>query len=285
MIRVDILETGTVAIRPHHRCGEEGRTAWQRKLDILQDRGWTPPLPIYAYLIEHPEGVYLVDTGDRARNSDSGYLPRWNPFFQTAVQVHVAPSEEIGVQLATRGINVRRDVKGVLMTHLHHDHAGGLHHFPHSPILVGRQNYQVARSPQGRIAGCLPQRWPRWFHPTLIEVTGPAIGPFPASFPVTRDGRIAFVNTPGHMRGHLSILVQDQEILYCLAGDATYDVDLLRTNQVDGVTYDVAVSQRTLHRLRLLARQQPTVVLPAHDPGAPERLAKKSCLLVEEAAL
>jgi glyoxylase-like metal-dependent hydrolase (beta-lactamase superfamily II) len=95
---------------------------------------------------------------------------------------------------------------------------------------------------------------------------------------VTRDGRIAFVETPGHMRGHLSILVQDQDVLYCLAGDATYDVDLLLTNQVDGVTYDVAVSQRTLERLRMLAQQQPTVVLPAHDQGAPERLAKKICL-------
>jgi glyoxylase-like metal-dependent hydrolase (beta-lactamase superfamily II) len=86
------------------------------------------------------------------------------------------------------------------------------------------------------------------------------------------------------MRGHLSILVRDQELLYCLAGDATYDVDLLLTNQVDGVTCDVAVSQQTLERLRLLARQQPTVVLPAHDPGAPERLAKKRCLVAGEEA-
>ena len=116
----------------------------------------------------------------------------------------------------------------------------------------------------------------------MIEVTGPAFGPFPASFPVTRDGRIAFVETPGHMRGHLSILAQDQEILYCLAGDATYDVELLLTNQIDGVTYDVAVSKRTLERIRLLGRQQPTVVLPAHDPRAPERLVKKSCLLGRE---
>jgi glyoxylase-like metal-dependent hydrolase (beta-lactamase superfamily II) len=285
MIRVGIIQTGTVTIRPHHRCGEEGRTAWQRKLDLLRDRGWTQPLPIYAYLIEHPEGIYLVDTGDRASNSDRGYLPRWNPFFHYEVQVKVAHAEEIGVQLAEKGIDVKRDVKGVLMTHLHHDHAGGFHHFPHTPIFVGRENYQVARSLQGRLAGCLPQRWPTWFHPTLIEITGPAIGPYPTSWPVTRDGRIAFVETPGHMRGHLSILVQEQEILYCLAGDATYDIDLLLTNQVDGVTYDVAVSQRTLERIRLLARQQPTMVLPAHDPGAPERLVKKRCLLVGEEAL
>lgn len=233
-------------------------------------------------MIEHPEGIYLVDTGDRASNADRGYLPRWNPFFQHAVQVKVAPAEEIGIQLAARGVDARRDVKAVLMTHLHHDHAGGLYHFPHTPIVVGRKNYQVARSLQGRIAGCLPQRWPTWFQPTLIEVTGPSIGPFPASYLVTHDRRIAFVETPGHMPGHLSILVQDQEVLYCLAGDATYDVDLLLANQVDGVTYDVAVSRRTLQKLRTLAYQQPTIVLPAHDPGAPERLAKKICLSAAE---
>ena len=99
MIRVGIIQTGTVTIRPHHRCGEEGRTAWQRKLDLLRDRGWTQPLPIYAYLIEHPEGIYLVDTGDRASNSDRGYLPRWNPFFHYEVQVNSRFTNPLSLKL------------------------------------------------------------------------------------------------------------------------------------------------------------------------------------------
>ena len=284
MIRIEIIQTGTVTIRPHHRLGKEGRTALQRKLDILTDHHWTQPLPITAFIIEHPEGIYLVDTGDRARNSDRWYLPRWNPFFQYEVQVKVEPAEEIGVQLAARGINVKRDVKAVLMTHMHHDHAGGLYHFPHTPILVGKKNYQVAQSLQGSIAGCLPQRWPKWFHPTLIDVNGPAIGPFSASYPVTRDGRIALVETPGHMQGHLSVIVQDQALFYCIAGDATYDEDLLLAKQVDGVTYDVEVSMRSLELLRKFAHEYPTVLLPSHDPHAPERLEKKICLFAEEKA-
>jgi hypothetical protein len=38
------------------------------------------PWPILCWLIEHPEGHFIVDTGDTARNSVPGYLPRWNRF-------------------------------------------------------------------------------------------------------------------------------------------------------------------------------------------------------------
>jgi hypothetical protein len=40
-------------------------------------------LEIFAWLIEHPEGRFIVDTGDRVENSTPGYLPWWNPFFTT----------------------------------------------------------------------------------------------------------------------------------------------------------------------------------------------------------
>jgi hypothetical protein len=39
------------------------------------------PLEIFAWMIEHPEGRFIVDTGDSAENSSPGYLPLWNPFF------------------------------------------------------------------------------------------------------------------------------------------------------------------------------------------------------------
>jgi N-acyl homoserine lactone hydrolase len=39
------------------------------------------PLEIFAWMIEHPEGRFIVDTGDSAENSSSGYLPLGNPFF------------------------------------------------------------------------------------------------------------------------------------------------------------------------------------------------------------
>jgi hypothetical protein len=42
------------------------------------------------------------------------------------------------------------------MTHLHTDHADGLHHFPQSEILVSRKEYKLASGFMGRLRGYLP---------------------------------------------------------------------------------------------------------------------------------
>lgn len=35
-----------------------------RTWDVLKDKDWTPLLPIGCWLIEHPEGLVMVDTGE-----------------------------------------------------------------------------------------------------------------------------------------------------------------------------------------------------------------------------
>lgn len=278
MIKVTPIQTGTVSIRPHHHCGEEGRGPVRRKIDMILDKEWVEDLPIYSYLIEHPEGNFLVDTGDNAENTQKDYLPSWHPFFRHGVVVKVAPGEEVGDQLRARGINPATDLKAVILTHMHHDHAGGLHHFPHTPIMVSRENFMLANSVKGAIFGCLPQYFPRWLNPQLIEFGNESCGPFAQSYPVTRDGRVMLVPTPGHMRGHLSVVVRAPDVTYVMAGDATYDQNFLLEELVDGVTYDVALSKATLRQIRTLGEQEPTLLLPAHDLGVPERLEKELVL-------
>ncbi|MGE3870919.1 MAG: MBL fold metallo-hydrolase, partial [Pseudorhodoplanes sp.] len=99
--------------------------------------------------------------------------------------------------------------------------------------------------------------------------------PFPASHPVTRDGRNLLVPTPGHVAGHVSVVVRDDDITYTLAGDATYDEANLRDEKADGVTNDPATATETLRKIKQFAAQEPTVILPAHDPQGPARLAAK----------
>jgi hypothetical protein len=47
-----------------------------RQVNMLLDRSWTEPLPIYAWAVETDEGIIVVDTGETARTSESGYFPR-----------------------------------------------------------------------------------------------------------------------------------------------------------------------------------------------------------------
>src|SRR3954467_12503666 len=110
-MKVHAIQTGTVAVTTKWREGVgRGRL---RLLNTVLDRDWTEPLPIYAFAIEHPEGVIVVDTGERARASLPGYFPRWHPAFRLAVRLSVEPEQEIGPQLEERGIrpgDVRRVV-------------------------------------------------------------------------------------------------------------------------------------------------------------------------------
>ena len=81
--------------------------------------------------------------------------------------------------------------------------------------------------------------------------------------------------TPGHAKGHVSVVVRDAGISCFLAGDATYTQANLANEEVDGVTYDPALSKETLRRIKAFCRLQPTIVLPSHDPDASLRLAKR----------
>jgi glyoxylase-like metal-dependent hydrolase (beta-lactamase superfamily II) len=125
-MKIHAIQTGTVALTTAWREGVgHGR---RRLLHAILDRQWTETLPIYAFAIEHPEGVIVVDTGETARAAQPGYFPRWHPGLR-AFREWVEPDQEIGPQLAALGIRPS-DVRWVVMTHLHTDHAGGLHHFP-----------------------------------------------------------------------------------------------------------------------------------------------------------
>ena len=272
-LKITAIQTGTGNCHVRQIASPPDLGTVRRRAGILLDKQWTGPHPIYAYLIDHPEGLILVDTGDSARKSDRGYMPRLNPFFRCCIDPRVAPEEELGPQLTALGIR-SRDLRLIVMTHLHHDHTGGLHHLPHSRILASAECLTAARRRRGLI-GAIPRTWPTWFDPEPFTFSGPEIGPFPRSAPLTRDGSILAVSTPGHMAGHVCIIARAQELTYVLAGDLTYRQDLLLADSVDGVTEDPHVSLASQRAIKQLAQSEPTVLLPAHDPDAATRLTDR----------
>ena len=266
-MRIHALQTGTVAIKQRQRAGKGPGAA--RVAVTLADRRFTEPLPILAWLVEHPDGLILVDTGETAQAMQPGYFPAWNLYFRLGVREQVTPDEEVGPRIEALGFSPS-EVRQVVMTHLHTDHAGGLHHFADSEILVSRTELGLATGRLAKVLGYLPHRWPAWFAPRAVELDGGPFGPFDRSHALA-DG-VTLVPTPGHTPGHLSVAVRTDERLVLLAGDASYSQDLMLAGVADGVTTSPATDRDTLRRIRALARSEPTVYLPTHDPDAPRRL-------------
>jgi glyoxylase-like metal-dependent hydrolase (beta-lactamase superfamily II) len=272
LVIIHAISTGTVAIKTRQAQGVGHGT--RRIVNTLLDRSWTEPLPIHAYAIEHPEGVIVVDAGETARTSEPGYFPRWHPFHRFGVRFRVEPAEEIGPQLQRLGIDPG-EVSRVVMTHMHTDHAGGLHHFPRSEILLSAAELKVASGFAGIVRGYPNNRWPTWFRPVALELSGPPFGPFPSSHRLTEAGDVTIVPLPGHTPGHIGVAIRDGEQIVLIAGDASYTEQAMLKGICDGVSPDEDAARLTHERIRALAAQTPTVYLVAHDPETPARLAER----------
>ncbi|WP_210338494.1 N-acyl homoserine lactonase family protein [Bradyrhizobium commune] len=276
--RVHVIQTGHVKVKETQieGCGH-GRV---RRLGPILDTRWSQWLPTYAWAIEHKEGVIVVDTGQATHLKS---LPAWHPYFQLAVQFRIEPEEEVGPQLRALGIG-RKDVRKVVLTHVHIDHDAGLSHFPHSQILASAGEIKRASGLAGEIRGYLPERWPSWFDPSPIVFEKTAFGPFDRSLKLTMAGDVIALPTPGHTPDHLSVAVLDGETILFLAGDASYAEHQMLAGIVDGVSPEEAPALATLGKIRHLAKTNPLVYLPTHDPGSAHRLETRKLTNLAKAA-
>lgn len=265
---VHAIRTGLVQVR---RAQMESRGAGLARIaHMLLDEEWSEWLPIYAWVIEHEEGVIVVDTGETSRVHEPGYHPRWHPFYWRATHFSVHPEEEIGPQLRGLGI-AAREVRHVVLTHLHTDHAGGLRHFVGGKIWVSRGEFKRASEFGGKVQGYLPHRWPKWWRPEFLRFDARPFGPFAQSMSLTSSGDVLVIPTPGHTPDHVSVVVCGSPS-YFLAGDTSYNQKLLLAGKVDGVSPNEEISRQTMKKIVALAKERPMVYLPSHDPEGAERL-------------
>lgn len=243
---------------------------------------WTPWLPIGVFLIRHADGPILIDTGSSPECMKSGYFPKLGYIGSLMTQLDVKEDEGIVTQLEQQHGVKATDLQAIVLTHLHHDHAGGLEDIfkvaPNVPVYVSAEHWKAfgEHTSYASFQGCTPNRWPKNFKPTLLHFDGPAVGPWKGSSPITKDGVITAVHTPGHVPGHASVVVTDGPSTYFIAGDATYGVALLEREEPDGANSDPLTAFESLKVIKEFARQRDVIVLPSHDVDTPSLLKNKT---------
>ena len=278
-MKMQVISTGKVKITQNWQVGHgEGL---KRLANTLFDRNFTAWLPIYVWVIPHPEGLILIDTGIPADANKRLWFPPFMPLVQRAARFDMSPELEVGPQLEQLGFSTQ-DVRWVVLTHLHQDHEGGLHHFPQAEFIVSYGEWATATGLNGRMAGYLNQRWPEWFQPTLINFEPSSFGSFAGHHTLTKAGDVHLVPTPGHSPGHMSVIVEDGDVSFFFAGDTSYTAELLLAGKPDGIGPDPQKQQETHQRILAYATQNPTVYLPSHDPEAQKRLAHRAIVPVNE---
>jgi N-acyl homoserine lactone hydrolase len=257
-VKIQTLTTGTVAIK-HSQLEPRHPIFPMQILRLLRDPNWTEPLPINTFLIEHPEGPILVDTGD-VGGTFAGLTKRFAKKF-------VQPNEEIGAQLKAQGIAVK-DLT-VILTHLHGDHAGGLPQLEGARILVAKKEFENAFSLMGRISS-IPETLPANFKPKLFEFTSSQVQNFSQSYLLAEN--VWAIPTPGHTNNHVSVLVKRDDHWVLIAGDAAYSQAQMLREDMDGMNMNPQATVQSVREIKTFCANNKTVFLPCHDPESARRL-------------
>jgi 4-pyridoxolactonase len=230
---VRLLDSGTLVIDQSH---------------ITWNIGCGTPVrfPVYSVLIEHPDGLFMFDSGYDLELVNE-VLP-----FELPEQT---PEQTVPAQLAKCGFKPE-DVDALINSHLHFDHCGANKHLPKATTYLHRDELRQARTPEP------------------FERLGYADKGFDhagASFSLL-EGDVEFAkgihlfHTPGHTVGHYSLLVELEgsrpllfmaDVSYTTAAYANDQQAGFHNNPVDGV--------RSIRRIKRLAKEWDAQVIFTHD--------------------
>lgn len=161
-------------------------------------------LPVFTYLVEHPRGLVLADTGwhTDVRTDQLSHLGRLH---YTINKADLPEGEAIHEQLALRGIKTR-DLDYVMLSHLHSDHASGLKLVSDAKKILVSEPELAGATGRERIR-YIPSMW-EGVNLDTYRFGRSEYGPQKSSFDLFGDGSMQFVHTPGHTAGMASAVIQ-----------------------------------------------------------------------------
>ena len=260
-VRVHPLRTANMLSPPALLQRPSGPVWLLRGLGLHIPRSRWLTLPIPCFLIEHPQaGPFLVDTGLHASVA-ADPAENLGKLAKAVYSIDMDAADAAPEQIRARGVDPDA-IELVLMTHLHYDHASGATQFPGATFLVERREWEAAAG-----GGFLQGYHRPHFDPALrwraidVERESDLFG----------DGSVRLLHTPGHTRGHLSLLLRlESGARLLLTADAAYAQRTLDERLLSLFVDDDDAYLASLDRVIALSREADHVVC-GHDPDGLHR--------------
>lgn len=217
-------------------------------------------VPVSSYLIEHPKGLILVDTGwhEEIRTNQKKHLGR---LAHSMFKGELPEGDSIAEKIKALGIK-SKEIDFVLLTHLHSDHVSGLRHVQDAKrILTSEIEWKAAH----KRVGYIKSMWDG----ISIETFGLKkipLGPFNMGLDLFGDDSLYLVHTPGHSDGMFSVLVKMQKGWLLLASDVGYSQKSWNEMILPGVTTNKTDSRLSLEWVKGFSNRSDCIqVIANHD--------------------
>lgn len=232
---------------------------------LLAEREGVTRIPITSYLIEHPRGRVVFDSGLHINTQQTPATHIGN-LLASVHEFDYGPGEDIAARLVSIGVDPG-SITYVVNSHLHFDHCGGNALMPNATIIVQRSELDAARRGgelRGYVSGDFNTGQPWQLANGEHDLFG--------------DGSIVLIPTYGHTPGHQSVRVRTDSGEFVLCGDACYLKESLDTMTLPGAMTDPNGVTRSFQLLHDLQSHGATIMY-GHDlefwksiPQAPTRL-------------
>lgn len=268
-IKIHVFHTGEVCVSPNLPFGGDNCNVIKASgiFESKDSRLW---LPVSAYLIEHPRGRFLVDTGWARDMSPAGEFDKkaqikslGSVLLYEVNQGRIPMGECIDEHLARRGLR-DTDIDAVLITHLDCDHANGLRQVKNAKrFLVAADEVKFAKKH--------PERYYKgwWKGIQLTEFHwNDNQGPVGRSYDLPGDGSIELINIPGNADGLFAVKVKNEEGKYVLLfSDGGYAKKSWEEMITSGIAADKKQQKESLAWIRTESLDPNCVEsLANHDP-------------------
>ena len=268
-VALEVVRVGEVPM-PHAYVYRPAGGLVTRLASLVRPDGDKLRAPLLWYAIRHPSaGTVLIDTGlhpDALRDLRSDYGLAMSLLFRGLRPASQSFEEQL------RGLEISPEaVELVVMTHLHVDHTSGMRLLANAEFVCAREEWAAATGSSAGANGYVSGHLPPAERTRLVdfEAEGEAHGPFSRTIDLLGDGSVRLLSTPGHTRGHLSLLLRGDGGEVLVIGDAVYTLRSLREELLPLRTAGDRKYMRSLREIKAYAEQHPEAVLvPTHDPDA-----------------